>query len=101
VLVAEARDRGDPWVILHETGSPDRTGFRRLEMHLASGAALHLFIDPDPTTGRPEYSLQQLRLDPSSGDYDSSSPIEEARAFDDAAAWQRAVDEVRRYLEGE
>jgi hypothetical protein len=101
VLIAEARDRGDTWVVLHETGSPDRTGYRRLEMHLASGAALHLFIDPDPTTGRPEYSLQQLRLDPSSGDHDSGSPIEEARTFDDAAAWRKAVDEVRRYLEGE
>ena len=101
VLVAEARDRGDIWVTLHETGSPDRTGYRRLEMHLASGAALHLFIDPDPTTGRPLYALQQLRLDPGTGDYDRSSPIEEARTFDDAAAWQRAINGLRTYLEGE
>jgi hypothetical protein len=88
-------------VTLHETGSPDRTGYRRLEMHLASGAALHLFIDPDPTTGRPLYALQQLRLDPGTGSYDRSSPIEEPRTLDDAAAWQRAINGLRTYLEGE
>jgi hypothetical protein len=98
-LIAEARDRGDTWVTLHERGTPGRLGHRSLEMHLASGAALHLFIDPDPATGRPEYGLQQLRLDPATGDHDGRSAIEDARTFDDAAAWRDAVDGLRRTLE--
>ncbi|MGH7749790.1 MAG: hypothetical protein ACREQ5_34250 [Candidatus Dormibacteria bacterium] len=101
VLVAEARDRGDSWVTLHETGRPDRTGFRKLDMHLASGHALHLFIEPDPTTGRPLHGLQQLRLDPGTGDYDRSSPIEDVRSFEDAEAWEKEVSRLRTYLEGE
>lgn len=101
VLIAEARDRGDRWVTLHESGTPGRTGHRSLEMHLASGAALHLFIDPEPSTGRPEYGLQQLRLDPASGDPDPRSTIEDPRTFEDEAAWRKAVDGLRSYLEGE
>ncbi len=99
--IAEARDRGDAWVVLHETGAPERTGYRRLEMHLPSGEALHLFVDPDPATGRPEYGLQRLRLDPGSGDHDGSSPIGDPRTFADAAAWRQASDGLRRHLEGE
>jgi len=101
VLVAEARDRGDEWVVLHRTGSPDRTGYRCLEMHLRSGAALHVFIEPDPTTGRPLYGLQQLRLDPATGDPERDREIEDARTFEEEAAWTKAVSGLREYLRGE
>ena len=100
-LIAEARDRGDRWVVLHETGTPERTGYRRLEMHLASGEAVHLFVDPDPATGRPEYGLQRLRLDPGSGDHDGRSPLEDPRTFDDAETWRQASGSLRGYLDGE
>ena len=101
VLIAEARDRGDAWVVLHRSGTPERTGYRLLEMHLGSGAALHVFIEPDPATGRPLYGLQQIRLDPATGDPDRGSEIEDARTFDDEAGWSRAVSGLRAYLEGE
>ncbi|HEX3607318.1 MAG TPA: hypothetical protein VH134_15455 [Candidatus Dormibacteraeota bacterium] len=99
VLIATARDRGDVWVTLHETGNPERTGFRRLEMHLASGEAVHTFIDPDPATGRPEYGLQRLKLDPGTGDPDPRSPIPDAQILPDRQAWETAVAGLRRYIE--
>jgi hypothetical protein len=101
VLIAEARDRGDEWVDLHRTGTPDRTGYRCLEMHLRTGAALHLFIEPDPATGRPVYGLQQLTLDPATGDPERGREIEDARTFEDEAAWTKAVTGLREYLQGE
>jgi hypothetical protein len=101
VLIAEARDRGDTWVVLHRTGTPERTGYRLLEMHLGSGAALHVFIEPDPATGRPLHGLQQLRLDPATGDPERGGAIEDARTFEDEAEWKRAVSGLRAYLEGE
>jgi hypothetical protein len=101
VLIAEARDRGDEWVVLHRSGTPERTGYRCLEMHLRTGAALHLFIEPDPATGRPVYGLQQLRLDPGTGDPERDREIEDARTFEDAAAWTKAVSGLREYLQGE
>jgi hypothetical protein len=101
VLIAEARDRGDAWVVLHRSGTPERTGYRLLEMHLRSGAALHVYIEPDPATGRPLHGLQQLRLDPATGDPERGSDIEDARTYDDPAEWNRAVSGLRTYLEGE
>ena len=101
VLIAEARDRGDAWVVLHRSGTPERTGYRLFEMHLRSGAALHVYIEPDPATGRPLYGLQQLRLDPATGDPERGSDIEDARTYDDPAEWNRAVSGLRTYLEGE
>ncbi|HEX6492770.1 MAG TPA: hypothetical protein VF112_04625, partial [Candidatus Dormibacteraeota bacterium] len=95
VLIAEARDRGDAWVVLHRSGTPERTGYRLLEMHVGSGAALHVFIEPDPATGRPVYGLQQLRLDPATGDPERGSDIEDARTYDDPAEWNRAVSGLR------
>jgi hypothetical protein len=99
-LVAEARDRGDTWVVLHESGGPAAIPFRRLEMRLSDGAALHLFVEPDPSTGRPLHGIQVLRLDPGSGDWSGDTAIEEARTFDDAQAWERAAAEMRRRLTG-
>jgi hypothetical protein len=93
--VAEARDRGDVWVVLHETGRPGTTSYRRLEMRLADGVALHVFIEPDPTTGRPLHGLQRLRFDPDTGDWSGGAAIEEARTFDDAQAWTDAVTDAR------
>jgi hypothetical protein len=98
VLIAQARERGDAWVVLHESGSPTAIPFRRLEMRLGDGAALHLFIEPDPGTGRPLHGLQALRLDPVSGDWTAGTPIEEARTFEDPSDWERAADELRRRL---
>jgi hypothetical protein len=100
-LISEARDRGGAWVVLHESGRPERTGHRRLEMHVRSGEALHLYIDPDPATGRPEYGLQRLRLDPGSGDHAPGTTVEDARTFADAESWTKATQELRRYLEQE
>jgi hypothetical protein len=95
VLIARARERGDAWVVLHESGSPAAMPFRRLEMRLSDGAAVHLFVEPDPATGRPLHGVQALRLDPVSGDWTAGTPIEEARTFEDMAAWERAADELR------
>jgi hypothetical protein len=100
VRIAEARERGDAWVVLHESGSPATMPFRRLEMRLGDGAAVHLFIEPDPGTGRPVHGLQALRLDPVSGDWSAGTPVEEVRTFEDALAWEQAAEELRGRLGG-
>lgn len=100
VLIAQARERGDAWVVLHESGSPAAMPFRRLEMRLEDGAALHLFVEPDPATGRPLHGVQGLRLDPVSGDWSTGTTPEEVRTFEDASAWEQAAAEWRRRLGG-
>jgi len=93
--IAEARDRGETWVVLHETGRQETTSYRRLEMRLADGAALHMYIEPDLDTGRPVFGLQRLRLDPTSGDWTGDAEIEDARTFEDVQTWTEAAAYAR------
>jgi hypothetical protein len=99
--IREARERGDEWTVVHETGVPSQAAapfaatYRRLEMRVADGTGLHIFVEPDPDTYEPVYGVEVLRLDPESGDMDEELPAER-REFNDAKAWEQAIDDLRR-----
>ncbi|MDP8977226.1 MAG: hypothetical protein M3N17_01320 [Actinomycetota bacterium] len=97
-----ARQAGQEWVVLHETGSPETAvaaPYRRLEMHLPDGVALHAFIEPHPETMRAVYGVEAVQLDPVSGDLLPASGLPaERETFDAREAWAEAVaDRRRRY----
>lgn len=99
--IEEARARGEPWVIVHET---DRFGdalYRRLELHLPSGAGLHAFVELDAETGGRIYCLEALPLDPRTGSHlEELPPIAPRRTYVDEDDWRSAVDRLRTHLEG-
>jgi hypothetical protein len=80
--IAAARERGDEWVLLHETqqrmaGAAPTPPYHRLEMRLADGLGLHLYVSPDPSTARPVYGLETVLLDAETGEWlgDAPSPV--------------------------
>lgn len=60
-----ARRAGDEWVVLFEDVTP--LGSHRLEMHVASGRALHASTQVDPERPTPAYELEVVQLDPATG----------------------------------
>jgi hypothetical protein len=95
--IADARARGDVWVVLHEAGmaeAPFPTPYRRLEMRLADGYALHLFAELDADSGRIVHAVEGLRLDPSTGAM-AASAEPSRREFADRQEWLAAVQALR------
>jgi hypothetical protein len=96
-LIAEARGRGEGWVVLHEAGVPEvpfPESYRRLEMRLADGYALHLSAELDPDSGRPAYAIEGLRLDPATGEA-TGQARPSSRRFTDPEEWRRAARALR------
>lgn len=95
--IQAARERGQPWTVLYETGSGfPPLPYRRLEMHVADGVGLHAFIEQDPGTGQPVYGLEAVQLDPATGDWGMDAPqLAERRLLSSRQDWERAIDELR------
>lgn len=73
-LIAAARARGDVWVLLNETDERREQAvplppYHRLDMRLADGLGLHTYVDRDPSTDRPAYGLETVRLDVATGEW--------------------------------
>jgi hypothetical protein len=73
-LISNARARGETWVLLSETdrrapGAVPDPPYHCLEIRLADGLGLHLFVDPDPSTARPVYGLETVQLDRLTGEW--------------------------------
>lgn len=80
-IVAEARRRGEEWVVLYDEESL-RNGykvFKRLELHLSDGLALHTCNELDWEKGW-VYALQPLMLDPQTGQILSGVQAPDPRA---------------------
>ncbi len=68
--IATARQTGEAWVKLEETGNIDAGLFdpyRSLEMHIASGLAVMSMVQMDPESGAPDYVVSVVRLDGATG----------------------------------
>jgi hypothetical protein len=96
--IRTARERGERWAVLYETGSGfPPLPYRRLEMHVPDGAGLHAFIEEDPGTGLPAFGLEAVQLDPDTGDWAAGArQLAERRLFGSRQAWERACEELRR-----
>lgn len=99
-LILEGREQGAGWIVLHQTDNP-LAPYRRLEMHLKSGAGLHAFIEPDPDTGGPLFGVELVQLDPQTGDWLSDVPaLAERQTFSGRQQWEQAARQLRARYEG-
>jgi len=68
--LTRARDQGESWAVVEETGSADRAPFvpyQRIEAEVGSGRALIISIEPDETLSRAVYRLDQGQIDLATG----------------------------------
>jgi hypothetical protein len=94
--IREGRERGAEWVPVYETGPGLLSPYRRLEMRLADGRGLHIFVEPDPATGGPLYGVEAIQLDPRTGDWlPDAAPLSPRQTFTDPDEWEAAIDTAR------
>jgi hypothetical protein len=64
--LAAARDHGQAWAVVAESGSPDRAPFvpyQRIEAEVATGRAVIVSIEPDETLSRAVHRLDEGQID--------------------------------------
>jgi hypothetical protein len=89
-----ARIEGAEWVVLFEDVTP--LGSQRLEMHVASGRALHASSDLPLDASRPAFSLQVVQLDPRDGAWLlDRPPLMPAQSYDTRKEWEARIDQAR------
>jgi hypothetical protein len=90
--IHEARERGDEWVVVYETGRPAVAPYRRLEMRLSDGAGIHAFVEFDAETGGPLWGMESIQLDARTGDWVADAgQLVARRTFADAASWAEEI----------
>jgi hypothetical protein len=99
-MIDQARARREPWVALAESGErrADRAPlppYHRLEMRVADGLGLHLYVDFDPSTAGPVYGLNMLQLDPATGDWRGEAASPAAAEFDRPEPWDAEAHRLR------
>jgi hypothetical protein len=93
--LARARDRGESWAVVEETGSVDRAPFvpyQRIEAEVGTGRALIISIEPDETLSRAVHHLDQGQIDLVTGGLQIG---EAAGSFLDPDALTAALREAR------
>jgi hypothetical protein len=68
--LARARDQGQPWTVVGETGSRDRAPYvpyQRIEAEAGTGRAIIISIEPDETLSHARYRLEQGQIDLATG----------------------------------
>jgi hypothetical protein len=96
--IRAAREAGDDWTIVYETrgaSEPVVPPYRRLEMRLGDGVALHIFVEVDPESGGPLFGVEPVQLDPQTGDWVTDAALGPRATFRDQESWRAHVDEMR------
>ena len=68
--LARARDQGESWAVVEETGSVSHAPFvpyQRIEAEVGTGRAVIIAIEPDETLSRAVYRLDQGQIDLGTG----------------------------------
>lgn len=103
-LVAAARERGDTWVTLHETGNLPNgllDAYQGIELHLGSGVAIVAAVEPNPATARANYVLTVIRMDPfTAAPTDIDPGIADVQEHDDVESFRAARRDLRALVEG-
>jgi hypothetical protein len=90
----EARRTGAEWVVLFEDVTP--LGSQRLEMHVASGRALHAASDLPLDASRPKFTLAVVHLDPRDGAWLlDSAPAMPEQTYDTREEWEARIEHAR------
>jgi hypothetical protein len=89
-----ARVEGAEWVVLFEDVTP--LGSHRLEMHVASGRALHAASELPLDATRPTFTLEVVHLDPRDGAWLlDKAPAMPEQAFDTREEWEARIEHAR------
>jgi hypothetical protein len=89
-----ARIEGAAWVVLFEDVTP--LGSHRLEMHVASGRALHASSELPLDASRPTFKLAVVQLDPADGAWLlDKPPLMPEQTYDTREEWELRVDQAR------
>ena len=89
-----ARIEGAEWVVLFEDVTP--LGSHRLEMHVASGRALHASSELSLDASRPTFTLEVVQLDPADGTWLlDKKPLMPAQSFDTREEWEARTEQAR------
>jgi len=93
--LARARDQGQSWAVVEETGTPDRAPFvpyQRIEAEVGTGRAVVISIEPDETLSRAVYRLDEGQIDLVTGGLRIGAII---GSYLDPDAFAAALREVR------
>ena len=89
-----ARIGGAEWVVLFEDVTP--LGSHRLEMHVASGRALHAASELPLDASRPKFTLEVVHLDPRDGAWLlDKPPAMPEQTFDTREEWEARIERAR------
>jgi hypothetical protein len=89
-----ARVEGAEWVVLFEDVTP--LGSHRLEMHVASGRALHAASELPLDATRPKFTLEVVHLDPRDGAWLlDKAPAMPEQTFDTREEWEARIEQAR------
>ena len=89
-----ARIEGAEWVVLFEDVTP--LGSHRLEMHVASGRALHAASELPLDASRPKFTLEVVHLDPRDGAWLlDKPPAMPEQTFDTREEWEARIEQAR------
>jgi hypothetical protein len=89
-----ARVEGAEWVVLFEDVTP--LGSHRLEMHVASGRALHASSELPLDASRPKFTLEIVQLDPATGTWLlDRAPLMPSQSFDTGEEWEARIEQAR------
>jgi hypothetical protein len=93
--LARARDQGEPWVVVEETGSMSHAPFvpyQRIEAETGTGRAVIISIEPDETLSRAVHRLDHGQVDLATGGLQVGEAI---GSFLDTASFEAALREAR------
>lgn len=89
-----ARETGAEWVVLFEDVTP--LGSHTLEMHVASGRALHAAAELPLDAGKPKFTLEVVQLDPNDGVWRlDKPPLMPQQTYDTREEWEARIDQAR------
>jgi hypothetical protein len=93
--LTRARDQGESWAVVAETGSEDRAPFvpyQRIEAEPGTGRAVIISIEPDETLSRALYRLDRGQIDLATGGLRIGEAV---GSYLDRDAFAAALREVR------
>lgn len=90
----EARRTGAAWVVLFDDVTP--MGSHVLEMHVASGRALHASSELPLDASRPKFKLEVVQLDPADGAWLlDRAPLMPEATYDNREEWEARIAQAR------
>jgi hypothetical protein len=90
----QARRDGAEWVVLFEDVTP--IGSQSLEMHVASGRALHASATLPLDASAPTFELTVVQLDPSDGAWlVDRPPLMPTQTYDNPEEWEARIKQAR------